>query len=471
MSDADSLPRRPRAERAFKLVEREINRHHQDQENISTVGEGEMMSALRRAQGHAERKSGKYVCVLCNCAFGKLKNFEQHVAGKQHSSNSAAIDDIWTSFKTCADTWGAAGGVEALDREGGRMYVVNNETVTIMDVVKAWNEQELMLFPMRTGAAGRCMSPSTTFTDLPLYLKARLWKYTSELMPYYPELPLIVSGMDPRLLRVKELFESFEAFKMIENFMVGAKKWREIKSVFDVGCGHGLVGMLIAYRFPKMTVVGVDVAVRPAQTAWRLAFERKGQKLAHWDAALANYRLVKGGVEDLHDLSKLAPRQGDADEDESKDAQRFQVVESKDLDSTGLVVNSTGLVVSVHGCNQVNSIAIETAIACEALWATLPCCVPDSLYLPSASIKLADDLGDNVRHIFMCGVMAERYDAQLVCEMAKAITNRGVMIAGGVTQLACASAALDDEDDTDKQRKLVGFSRRIRKVASAYSKP
>ena len=97
--------------------------------------------------------------------------------------------------------------------------------------------------------------------------------------------------------------------------------------------------------------------------------------------------------------------------------------------------------------------------------------MPDSLYLPSASIKLADDLGDNVRHIFMCGVMAERYDAQLVCEMAKAITNRGVMIAGGVTQLACASAALDDEDDTDKQRKLVGFSRRIRKVASAYSKP
>jgi hypothetical protein len=95
------------------------------------------------------------------------------------------------------------------------------------------------------------MSPSTTFQDLPLHLKARVFKYVSELMPYYPELPLVVCSMafaNPRLLRVKELFESCEAVKLIENFVVGAKKWREIESLFEVGCGHGLVGILLAYR-------------------------------------------------------------------------------------------------------------------------------------------------------------------------------------------------------------------------------
>jgi len=34
---------------------------------------------------------GKYKCEICNCAFGKLKNFEQHMEGKQHRTNAAAV--------------------------------------------------------------------------------------------------------------------------------------------------------------------------------------------------------------------------------------------------------------------------------------------------------------------------------------------------------------------------------------------
>ena len=34
---------------------------------------------------------GKYKCQICNCAFGKLKNFEQHLEGRQHRTNAAAV--------------------------------------------------------------------------------------------------------------------------------------------------------------------------------------------------------------------------------------------------------------------------------------------------------------------------------------------------------------------------------------------
>ncbi len=85
------------------------------------------------------------------------------------------------------------------------------ETITKQDVVRAWNAAEFDQFAMRA----TCLSPSTTFMDLPLRLKARVWKYMSELMPYYPELPgvmlgCMVLGQGERYMRVKELFESAE---------------------------------------------------------------------------------------------------------------------------------------------------------------------------------------------------------------------------------------------------------------------
>ena len=109
------------------------------------------------------------------------------------------------------------------------------------------------------------------------------------------------------------------------------------------------------------------------------------------------------------------------------------------------------------------SIAIETAISAKGLWATLPCCVPEQLYLPAASIKLSDDLNDNVRHDFMCGVMAERFKAQYIAQIDRCITNRATMIAGGVRELGSPS-----DPTIGESSKLVGFNRRVIKVSGAF---
>lgn len=152
--------------------------------------------------------------------------------------------------------------------------------------------------------------------------------------------------------------------------------------------------MLLAHRFPATTVTGVDVAVRPALAAWKHAFASHGQKMEFWSAPLDNFDFVNCGVEDLRKRGEVEGARGlEAAGGEGEGAR--------------VVVAANSLIVAVHGCNEVNRIAIETAIGAEALWATLPCCVPEQLYLPGASIKLSDDLNDNVRHTFMCGVMAE----------------------------------------------------------------
>ena len=83
--------------------------------------------------------------------------------------------------------------------------------------------------------------------------------------------------------------------------------------------------------------------------------------------------------------------------------------------------------------------------------------------MPAASIRLSDDLNDNVRHDFMCGVMAERYKAQYIAQIDRCITNRATMIAGGVRELGSPS------DPTLGASKLVGFNRRIIKVSGAFA--
>jgi tRNA1(Val) A37 N6-methylase TrmN6 len=40
-----------------------------------------------------------------------------------------------------------------------------------------------------------------------------------------------------------------EAFRAVDNFIMACQKHRKIDKIVDVACGHGLVGLLLAYRF------------------------------------------------------------------------------------------------------------------------------------------------------------------------------------------------------------------------------
>jgi trans-aconitate methyltransferase len=43
--------------------------------------------------------------------------------------------------------------------------------------------------------------------------------------------------------------------RLLEGFIVGARKLRKVERVYDAGCGHGLTGILLAYRFPTIQVI------------------------------------------------------------------------------------------------------------------------------------------------------------------------------------------------------------------------
>ena len=43
-------------------------------------------------------------------------------------------------------------------------------------------------------------------------------------------------------LRIKEVFESAEAFKLIESFLNAVTKHQTVDTIFDMACGHGFVG-------------------------------------------------------------------------------------------------------------------------------------------------------------------------------------------------------------------------------------
>jgi tRNA1(Val) A37 N6-methylase TrmN6 len=92
-------------------------------------------------------------------------------------------------------------------------------------------------------------------------------------MSNYKELATIIAAIslnENGHIRVKELFESFEAFKFISNYIVTAQRTRKtlnqppLNSIIELACGHGLVGLLLAYRFPNLKVHLYDLKQRPS---------------------------------------------------------------------------------------------------------------------------------------------------------------------------------------------------------------
>ena len=73
-----------------------------------------------------------------------------------------------------------------------------------------------------------------------------------------------IAKRHPQYLRVKELFETVEAYKRIGQAIY--EQWREgnVEVIYEFACGHGLLGVLLAYRFHKLRVVCVDLERRPA---------------------------------------------------------------------------------------------------------------------------------------------------------------------------------------------------------------
>jgi hypothetical protein len=109
-------------------------------------------------------------------------------------------------------------------------------------------------------------------------------------------------------------------------------------------------------------------------------------------------------------------------------------------------VNSTSFVLALHGCNESTRDALVLAKRKKALWCVMPCCVVKDLYAPECVLS---NLDDAARYAFLCGVLSAKYGASLVRAVDKRITNRPVMLFGGLREEDAKKVAHDLSFGTD----------------------
>ena len=277
--------------------------------------------------------------------------------------------------------------------------------------------------------------------------RARLVAYFADCMPRSPELGVVcaeVLAAGPELLRVKELLETVEAFRQISRFAADAAKLRpsgEVARIYDVCCGHGLLGCLLAYRFPRADVICCDDTVeRPALACYRAAFAAHGEAAAGEAAALTNLRYERGRLRPVIEREEAAaaartnaaatPANGERGDGIETGGGGESACGAGAGGASGVSGGGLVLVAAVHACNEANVDALACASACGAAWAVMTCCIRDGLYFP-CGIRGAVAADDDARHLLQCGAIAGAQGAERVNTIDRRITNRNVLICGG----------------------------------------
>jgi hypothetical protein len=185
----------------------------------------------------------------------------------------------------------------------------------------------------------------------------------------------------PRYLRVKELFETFEAYKRIGQAIY--EQWRagNVETIFDLACGHGLLGILLAWRFRGLRVVCVDLERRPA-------FDHYLEIVHEQAVPMENIAYIESDFNNV----ELSPR---------------------------------SYVICIHACNEGTRDALEMAGAANACFAAMPCCIRDRIYL-----RRINHLDDYARYTAAVGVIAGRYGAYKITAIDQRITNRNLIVLG-----------------------------------------
>ena len=237
-----------------------------------------------------------------------------------------------------------------------------------------WKADMLAQYPMDSNAMVCDLDAERTGLLLAYVAETTL---SDELSGFVAE----VTRRFPKHLRVKELFETAEAYKRIGQAIY--EQWRDgrVETIYDFACGHGLLGVLLAYRFPKLRVVCVDQERRAAFDNYLTVARGLG-------VPLSNLVYVEGDFRDV----KLPPK---------------------------------SYVICIHACNEATKAAIEMAAAAKACYAAMPCCIRDGIYI--RRIKHVDD---DTRYAASVGVIAGRFGAYKITAIDDRITNRNLIILG-----------------------------------------
>lgn len=179
--------------------------------------------------------------------------------------------------------------------------------------------------------------------------------------------------------------------------MVAANKTRPVDSIFELASGHSLVSLLLAYRFQSLPVHAYDLQRRRSLEIYLAAFERHGFKKdpSRAGGVLANFQ--------FHEADLREAKQG---------------------------VSRGSVVVALHACNELNAAAIDMAVGAGAAYCVMPCCLRKGLYLNSNAQVFVES--DQARFALLCGALASHYRAQSIVSIDERITNRNLIICGGV---------------------------------------
>mmetsp|Transcript_3575 Transcript_3575/g.6537 ORF Transcript_3575/g.6537 Transcript_3575/m.6537 type:complete len:436 (-) Transcript_3575:652-1959(-) len=354
----------------------------------------------------------KYYCASCAVGFAKQKNYQEHMTGRKHQRVESERASAWQDFLADAPSWA---------NDNDNKDDNDNATATVLDQLDVhtyWRESELSTFPHRVS----CIDQSLTLATISPHHRARFWRYLRDTFgQHYPELASIfhhVSLSSPRYLRVKELFETLEAFRIASSIIIMAQDKEggsTIDTIYDLACGHGLLGILLAYRFPTKRIVCVDLEARDSFLAFQTAFNEMGE----------SYDMQTP-------LSNLEYREAD-----------LLTVESE--------LDANSFLIALHACNEANKEVVDMARSARAMWAVMPCCIRSKLYLDGAEVL---GLDSESRYKLLCGAFAEANGAQLIRAISRDITARPIVIAGGLYDGAAPKAGNGADGKRDRVRPL-----------------
>lgn len=190
----------------------------------------------------------------------------------------------------------------------------------------------------------------------------------------------------PKHLRVKELLETLECFRTLVRYATRLQTERKIDRIFDFCCGHGLLGILLGYKFPELNIVCVDIDPSPA--------------FGHYKSVI---KLIEGPS--------------------STTCERVHLVKG---DARATPVTKRDLTVCIHGCNEISKHLLQQCNDAKAPFAVMPCCIRDGLY----GVGITHMKGDDAKYQISCGVIAQRYSAIRITAITRHVTPRNLMIIG-----------------------------------------
>ena len=199
------------------------------------------------------------------------------------------------------------------------------------------------------------------------------------------ELPDVVAQVEaasPRFLRLKELLESTEAYRHVVRALEATPHRGAPSTIYDLACGHGLVGLLVAYSHPDIALVSIDRERRPAFEAWSAAMQRfRG----HCD--VSNASGDSGDVASASDVRSDSDASGDVASASGAEGcvechpgtapttlgnATFIQGDFQQISLIEKLSRSPSLVLCVHGCKEVNRDAVRLARSASAAWLVIP---------------------------------------------------------------------------------------------------